>query len=120
MRRSPEIMILLGLLLLGIGGILWYVADRRAKNRAAPPPVAVKLVPPTPGAAAVPDQPVALGGANERKTIDFTSGKAVVKDSAADRAAIDAAMKDIAAAQKEVTFEAPKKKVEPPPAPPKN
>ena len=118
MRRSPEIMILLGLLLLGIGGILWYVADRRAKNRAAPPPVAAKLVPPTPGT--VPDQPVALGGANERKTIDFTSGKAVVKDSAADRAAIDAAMKDIAAAQQEVTFAAPQKKIEPPPVPPKN
>ena len=144
MRRSPEIIILLGLLLLGIGGILWYVADRRAKNRAGPPPAAARLVPPAPGATTpaahvspppgarppapdpdpglgpVPDQTVVLGGANERKTIDFTSGKAVVKDSAEDQAAIDAALKDIAAARAEVTFEAAKKKAEPPPAPPKS
>ena len=126
MRRSPEIIILLGLLLLGIGGILWYVADRRAKNRAMPPPAATKLMTPSPGATSpggpgpVPDQTVVLGGANERKTIDFTSGKAVVKDSAEDQAAIDTALKDIAAARAEVTFEAAKKKPEPPPAPPKS
>ena len=126
MRRSPEIMLLVGLLLLGVGGILWYVADRRAKNRAVSPPIAGKLVQPAPAAAKpagpgpVPDQPVALGGANERKTIDFTSGKAVVKDSAEDKAAIAAALKDIAAARQEVTFAASQKKIEPPPAPPKN
>lgn len=52
------------------------------------------------------EEPVPLGGANERKTIDFSGGKAVVKDSPEDRAAIDAAVKDIREATAAVTFEA--------------
>jgi hypothetical protein len=34
MRRNKEIMILLGLLVGMMGFVLWYVIDRRAKNRA--------------------------------------------------------------------------------------
>jgi len=40
----------------------------------------------------------------EGKTVDFSSGKPVIKDSTEDQAAIDAAMKDIAEASKDVTF----------------
>ena len=43
------------------------------------------------------------------QTLDFSNGKPQVKNSAEDKAAIDAAMKDIESAEKEVTFEAPKK-----------
>ncbi len=121
MRRNKEIMLLFALLVLGAALVLWYVIDRRAKNRAAAPPVAVAPATRTgPAADAIPAEPVGLGGKNERKTIDFTSGKPVVKDSAEDKAAIDAALKDMAEATKDVTFEAPKKKPELPPAPPKN
>jgi hypothetical protein len=44
-------------------------------------------------------------------TIDFSGGSASVRDSAADRAALDAAVKDMDAASKDVTFPAtpPKK-----------
>jgi hypothetical protein len=44
------------------------------------------------------------------KTIDFSSGKPVVRDSAADKAAMDAAVKEIDAASKDVTFPADAKK----------
>lgn len=137
MRRSKEIMVLLALLVGAMGFVLWYVIDRRAKNRATPPPAATRTLAPEPPAPASPNttptstppppqspatptpQPskkdVTLGAATERKTLDFSSGQPVVKDSAADRAAIDEAMKDIAAASKEVTFEpTPKPKAAPP------
>ena len=54
-----------------------------------------------------------LGGPNERKTIDFSSGKPVIKDTAADQAAIAAAVKAMDEAARSVTFEAPKNKAEP-------
>jgi zona occludens toxin (predicted ATPase) len=46
MRRNKEIMILLGLLVGMMGFVLWYVIDRRAKNRANPAPTAVQPVTP--------------------------------------------------------------------------
>ncbi len=55
-----------------------------------------------------PAEPVDLTK-HDRQTIDFSSGQPVVKNSAEDKAAIDAAMKDIESAEKETTFEAPKK-----------
>lgn len=116
MRRSKEIIVLLALLVGAMVFVLWYVIDRRAKNRAAPAPVTRNLSPEPPAAGTQtvrpPQEPVALGTAEtERKTVDFSTGQAVVKDSAEDRAAINEAMKDIAAATKDVTFEpAPKPK----------
>jgi hypothetical protein len=107
-RRSKEIMVLFALLVAAMAGVLWYVLDRRAKMRVTPAPIVMKSA-----------EPVHLGGKNERKTIDFSSGKPVVKDSPEDKAAIDAALKDMAEATKDVTFDAPKKQAEPP-APPKN
>ncbi len=110
MRRSKEIIVLLVLLVGAMGFVLWYVIDRRAKNRAAPPPATRNLAPEPPASGAAPvlpaSQPVELGtSATERKTIDFSSGQPVVKDSPEDQAALQAALKDIAEASKGVTFE---------------
>lgn len=90
---------LLVLLVGAMGFVLWYVIDRRAKNRAAAP-VAARQVSPEP--------PVDLTKV-DGKTVDFSSGRPVVKDSADDKAALDAALKDIAEATKDVTFEATSK-----------
>ena len=54
---------------------------------------------------------------HDGQTIDFSSGKPVIKDSPEDRAALEKAAKEMAEAAKDVTFDAPKKKPEPPPAP---
>lgn len=43
----------------------------------------------------------------DRKTIDFSSGQPVVKDSANEQAIIDAAVKEMDDAMKDVTFTAP-------------
>jgi hypothetical protein len=51
-----------------------------------------------PGPAFVPIQ--------DGKTIDFSNGSPAVRDSAADRAALDAAVKEIDAASKDVSFPA--------------
>ncbi|MEJ1973078.1 MAG: hypothetical protein WDM96_11655 [Lacunisphaera sp.] len=106
MRRSKEIMILFALFIIMAAGVLWYVIDRRAKNRAVPPVATRPLAPELPAAKpAPPNEPVALGGENERKTIDFSTGKPVVKDTPEDKAALEAGLKDIANATKDVTFE---------------
>ena len=39
-RRNKEILVLLALLVGMMGFVLWYVIDRRAKMRAAPPATA--------------------------------------------------------------------------------
>ncbi|MBA4135912.1 MAG: hypothetical protein C0518_01195 [Opitutus sp.] len=107
MRRSKEIIVLLALLLGAIVFVLWYVAQRRAEMRAAPTASGPKDLGP------VAPQPVPfvdLGGKNEAKTIDFSGGKPVVKDTPEDRAALERGLKEIEEATKSVTFEAPKKK----------
>jgi hypothetical protein len=121
MRRSKEIVVLLALLVGAMAFVLWYVIDRRAKNRALEPAASGQLAP---NPAAVPassdpvalpvNEPVALGTpVTERKTIDFTSGQPVVKDSPEDKAALDAALKEMAEASKGVTFgPAPKQPAE--------
>ena len=53
---------------------------------------------------------------HDGQTIDFSSGQPVVKDSAAERAELDKAAADMAAAAQDVTFDAPKQKAEPTPA----
>ena len=125
MRRSKEIMVLLALFIIMSVGVIWYVIDRRAKNRAAAP---VATHPPAAAPAAAPlveikpNEPVVLGTTEtERKTIDFSSGKGVVKDTPEDRAALEAGLRDIAEATKDVTFEAakPAPKTEPAEAPKK-
>ncbi|WP_438480411.1 hypothetical protein [Oleiharenicola lentus] len=128
MRLSKEIIVLVVLLVGTMAFVLWYVADRKAKNRAeagAPvvaSPVSNAPIPATSTLAPVPASPapVALGGDNEKKTIDFSSGQPIVKDSAEDKAAMDAALKDMAAAHEDVTF-GPSTKTKPTPVtPPKS
>lgn len=59
-----------------------------------------------PRAAARNSVPVAI---QDGKTLDFSSGRPVIKDSAADKAALDAAVKEMDAASKDVTFPADSK-----------
>lgn len=106
-------MILFALLVGMIAFVLWYVLDRRAKNRAAPPRSPVAAHP------AAPAGPVDLAQ-HDGQTIDFSSGRAVVKDSPADRAAMDQAAREMAEAAKGVSFGPPAKPAPAPsPAPPK-
>jgi zona occludens toxin (predicted ATPase) len=119
-RRSKEIMVLLALLLGMMGFVVWYVIDRRAKMRAAPAAAGQPAgqVPADRSAGSGPSAaPVDLTQ-HDNQTIDFSSGRPVVKDSAADRAAIEQAKKDMAEAVKGVTFGPPAKPAAPPPAPP--
>jgi len=46
MRRNKEIIVLLALLLGMMGFVLWYVIDRRARNRATPPLTPARAVAP--------------------------------------------------------------------------
>jgi hypothetical protein len=103
MRRSKEIIVLLTLLVGAMAFVLWYVIDRRAKNRAAPPAAARSLSP---------APPVDLTK-HDGQTVDFSTGQPVVKNNPQDQAAIDAAVKDMSEATKGVTF-----KAQPKPAPP--
>jgi len=111
MRHSKEIMVLLALFVVMTVGTVWYVIDRRAKNRAQHPAPALVLATESP-AAGTPlplNGPVVLGTKEtERKTIDFSSGQPVVKDSPEDKAALEAGLRDINDATKDVTFEAKK------------
>jgi pyruvate/2-oxoglutarate dehydrogenase complex dihydrolipoamide acyltransferase (E2) component len=66
-----------------------------------PAPVAVD--PPAPPAPPLPLAP-GVEPIQDQKTIDFSSGKAVVKEDEAEKAAIEAALKEIEEAVKGVTF----------------
>lgn len=121
MRRSKEIIVLLALLFGMMGFVVWYVIDRRAKNRALPA-VAEQTagqIPAGQQAGTGPSTaPVDLAK-HDGQTIDFSSGKPVVRDSPGDKAALDKVTQEMAEAAKDVTFEAPREKPEPTPAPPK-
>lgn len=88
------------LLLLLAGAAAWW-GWKRSRPQPAPP-VAVK-----------PAEPVDLAK-HDGETIDFSNGQPVVRNSPADKAALDKAAKEMAEAAANVTFEAPKKKAEPP------
>lgn len=104
MRRSKEIVVLLVLLVSVMAFVLWYVRQRRAELRARP--AAEKVVGPV--VTTAPAEPVDLAK-HEAKTIDFSSGKPVVKDTPEDRAALQQGLKDIEEATRDVTFKAEKK-----------
>lgn len=109
MHRSKEIAVLLVLLVGAAAFVLWYVADRRSRQQAAPAPQPQAVGPVATAATAEPVDLTKVDG----KTIDFSSGQPVVKDSAEDAAAIAAAKKEMDAALAETSF-APPKKSEPP------
>lgn len=113
MRRSREIIVLLALLLGVMAFVLWFVAQRRAERRAAPTPAPRVL-----GPVLQPPPSVDLRQLDGR-TVDFSSGRPVVRDTAEDRAALAAGRRELEAAQQEVTFEAPRPTPPPPPPPPK-
>jgi hypothetical protein len=94
------------LIIVLLAGVFAWICWRRFATHPAPAAT-------VPAPAAKPAEFVDLAGPNERKTIDYSSGRPVVKDTAADQAAVDAAVKDMDAAARSVTFEAPKKKTEP-------
>jgi hypothetical protein len=123
-RRSKEIMVLLALLIGAMAFVLWYVIDRRAKMHALPAVVtkpAEPASPAKPAMVAAPTEPVDLTK-HDGQTIDFSSGKPVVKDSPGDKAELEKVAKELEEAAKEVTFGPPvkKKEPEPTPVPPKN
>ena len=93
------------------------------------PPAVPPVAPPAPAAAS----PMVQAGPHgelvpiqDGKTIDMSSGRAVVKDDANSRTAIAQGVKEMEDAAASVTFgprpaaPAEKKKAEPPPAPPKS
>ncbi len=113
MRRSPEIVILIVLLVIMIVGVLWYVVDRRAKLPTAPASKAQAAAPTEP-------TPVLMGPAGpveipDGKTLDFSSGAAVVKDTPADQAVLAKVLKEMEEAARTVTFDTlPTPKKDPP------
>lgn len=109
MRRSREIIVLLALLAGAVGFVLWYVADRKAQQRAAPTP-APRVVGPT-----VPAEPVDLTQV-DGQTVDFSTGRPVIRNDPADQAALEAAKPELEAALSEVNFAPPAST--PPPGPP--
>lgn len=139
MRPPKEVVFLLVLLFCAMASVLWYVIDRRARMRAEPAvsyvplglPVAAPAGPavakstrsttaPAPSAnAAAVGAPMVDLTQHDRQTIDFSSGRPVIKDSPADQAALAAGLKDIAEATKDVTVGPPAKPASPPPPPAK-
>lgn len=130
MRRSPEIVILIVLLVIMVVGVLWYVFDRRAKNRAVPEvppsaqtakpaPAATPLARPV-GVAPVFSTPRGPMEIPDGKTLDFSSGRAVVKDTPEDQAKLAKALKEMEEAARTVTFDPlpVPKKTPPTPVPP--
>ncbi len=108
MRRSKEIIVLVALLLGAMAFVLWYVIDRRAKNRSAPP---------APARSAAPAPPVDVALV-DGQTIDFSSGHPVVKNSPADQAAIESAARELAEATRGVVFPAASQPAAPAPPTP--
>jgi hypothetical protein len=83
---------------LATGAALWFYAAQGRRMHAVP--VAAKalasVATPSPTPLPIPDG----------KTLDFSNGAGVVKESAADKAALDAGVKEIDDATKAVTFPA--------------
>jgi len=102
-RRSKELVVLLVTFAALAVFVLWYVGQRRAENRARAPAGARDL-----GPVKAPVPPEVDLAKHEGQTIDFSSGKPVVRDSPADQAALKQGLREIEEATKDVTFPAPK------------
>lgn len=103
-----------GFAVLALAAAYWW------RNRIPPataPGAAANVTAPAGATAKNPKAEVAI---QDGKTIDFSSGVAVVKDDAKQKAVIDKSVKEMDSAAKDVTFGPPlQKKAEPTPAPPK-
>jgi len=126
MKKPAAILFILGFIALG-AALAWFMHPlRRSSNPAPGAPSAAPSVnasSTTPGGAstaavpspAVPKPSVAI---QDEKTIDFSSGKPVVKDSAEEKAIIERSVKEMNEAAAGITFgPAPKTQPAPKPAP---
>ncbi len=114
-RMKPRVLwYFVGFAVLALAAAYWW------RNRIPPataPGAAANVTAPAGATAKSPKAEVAI---QDGKTIDFSSGVAVVKDDAKQKAVIDKSVKEMDSAAKDVTFgPPPQKKAEPTPAPPK-
>ncbi|HVU16863.1 MAG TPA: hypothetical protein VHD32_08055 [Candidatus Didemnitutus sp.] len=113
MRLPREVVVLLTLLVAAMAAVLAYVIYRRA-HLPKPHTVAVPATPPAVAAPAAKPPPVPAPKVqgtesvdltqHDAQTIDFSHGHPEIKQSAADRAALNEGLKDISEATKDVTF----------------
>ena len=91
------------LLVVALGVVLGYWYSHRSSSTTSPAASKTNpaLTPNPPTGPAKVKQNVAI---QDQKTIDFSNGKAVVKDSADDKAVIDKAVKEMDDATKDISF----------------
>lgn len=92
--RLPRILAAIGVVL-AVAFIVW--------KRQPPPPATM------PAAQIAPAAPAREVAIEDGKTIDFSKGAADIRSNPADQAAIDAALKEMQEATKNISFEAPAK-----------
>jgi len=90
------------LLVVALGVVFGYWWSRRAAP--VPPAAPAATARPAPRPATLPATPKPEVAIQDRKTIDFSSGKPVVKDSTEDKAIIDRAKREMDEATKDITF----------------
>jgi hypothetical protein len=124
MKKPTAVLFILGFIALG-AALAWFMHPLRRSSKPAPgAPSATPSVNAsgtTPGGAstaavpspAVPKPSVAI---QDEKTIDFSSGKPVVKDSAEEKAIIERSVKEMNEAAAGITF-GPAPKTQPAPKP---
>lgn len=86
-------------MLLAAAAVFWALRFARRSAPMPPPPAARTVAPPA-------NPPVDLAR-HDGQTIDFSSGRPVVQDTPADRAALDRALKEMQTAAGDVTFAPP-------------
>ena len=125
MKKAAVLMLVSALL--ALGGVIWWLRPT-APGNVAPSPLspssspsspavaspAPASLPPTTGGPAIMAQPKPSVAIQDAKTIDFSSGKPVVKDSAEEKAIIEQSVREMNEAAAGVTFGP-----SPPPAPKK-
>jgi hypothetical protein len=108
--KRKSLLLLIGLII-GLTAGYFFL-----RHRTPTPPRPTATTPPAPALAptpvAKPTTPPAEVAIQDGKTIDFSSGQPRVQDSAADRAALEKAKREMNEATKDVTF-APTKPAEP-------
>ncbi len=98
---------LIAVVALGVAAGFWWTRHSRdagRPNQPSSPPPAVARTSSAIMPASTPAAPKPEVAIQDHRTIDFSSGKPVVKDSTEDRAAIDAAVKEMDAAAANITF----------------